>query len=160
MTKRIDKEAGLHQVDEPEWVEYLSSWNEGDTVYPRAFVHALLNDPESPLCQDRRSGEPKLTPETDCPACNAHLIIIEGNVEDEKGLYTTLRSAVKQVRDEMRNKFNYWSRQDPRDKDAVLFAATYKGVNKALTRILNKPETEADKFKRKTKPVTTRIGKD
>ena len=82
------------QVDNPEWVEYLSRFNESDTVYPRAFVHALLSDPESPLCQNCSHPDPRVV-----------LDVIGKAAEDmSKCLllqvkHHTLRAKVEKVRD-------------------------------------------------------------
>ena len=86
-----------YQVDNPEWVEYLRHYNEGDTVYPRAFVHALLNDPESPLCRNRRSGEGVTI---DCPIYS-HGAVINCQYHDR---YEALHSGVEQVRDEIEHR--------------------------------------------------------
>lgn len=77
-----------YQVDSPEWVEYLRRFNENDTVYPRAFIHALLNDPESPLYRNRRAPEAEVSEKIFDPV--AHL----GNK------LRALRAGIEQVRDE------------------------------------------------------------
>ena len=70
----------------------------------------------------------------------------------------TLRSAVKQVRDEVKRITD--DLPHPGYSPSSSKVREYRRVEYALTRILDEPETETDKFKRKTKPVTTRIGKD
>ena len=107
------------------WLGYVAAWN-------------------------RRSGDGECMPELGTVMA---LSILETRCAVTEGMYHALRTAVEQVRDEIRDR-------------PMRFGVKYRVKDElnlivdTLTRILDDDETETDKFKRKTKPITTRIGKD
>ena len=149
MTKRIDKEAGLELCPfcgGEATIEYQDEFRAYRAHCTRTGCEYGTPDywfdteADAITAWNRRSGE-RIRHETDCPVCNSHLIIIEGNTEDEKGLYTALRSKVEQVRDEVKKlaKDESWGAMRKTERSQEL----HKIAN-ALTRLLDEPETETE----------------